>query len=187
MNAALRHDNLLQFAPQVSQISKLTDDGVSGDLLRGRSSGGRRSVGQKIAQRQRRGDDLAFLLEIQVIQTVAPLRPGDDRHRFRRVMMVMVMVLLMQIVLDRQIVWLLVAGLVARARHQVDAAHAYGHRRRAILETAALLPPPGAEDRDQARQRSYRLLASWSILTATRSRGRLAFLVTSRQLHGSAF
>lgn len=114
-------------------------------------------MGQEVAERQRRRDDLSFLLEIQVIQTVAPLRPSDDRHGLSRV--VMMMMLLVQIVLHRQVARFLVAGLViGRARHQVDAAHAYGHRRGAILETAALLPPPGAEDRDQARERSYRLL-----------------------------
>lgn len=117
---------------------------------------------QEIAEGQRGRDDLSFLLEVQVVQAIAPLRPRHDGHRLGGVVMVMVvMVLLVEVVLRGQIVALLVAGLVgALTRHQVDAADAYGHRRRGILETAALLPPPGAEDRDQARQGSYRVPAS---------------------------
>lgn len=104
-------------------------------------------------------------------------------------MMMMMMMLLVKIVLHRQVTRFFIGRLVVgrRAWHQIDAAHAYGHRRGPILETAPLFPPPRTEDRNQARQRSYRLLASWNILTTARSRGRLASLVTSRQLHGSAF
>lgn len=164
-------------------MKRLTDDGVSRDFFGG-GRGRCGTVSEEVAQRQRRRDDLSFLLEVQIIQTVASLRSGDDRHRLRGVMMM----LLVDTVLHRDITVLLVGRLVrGRIRQQVNTADAYRHRRRAILETAALLPPPRAEDRDQARQRSYRLLASWNILTSGRSRGRLAWLVTSRQLHGSAF
>lgn len=140
---------------------------------------------QKIAKRQRGSDDLSFLLEVQVIQTVAPLRSSDDSDRLGG--MVMVMVLLVQIVLRGEVVGLLVGALVTRTGDQVDTADADRHRRRAILETAALLPPPGAQDRDQTRQGSYLVLASRDILTTARSRGRLASLVASGQLHGFDF
>lgn len=144
-------------------------------------------MGQEIAEGQGRRDDLSFLLEVEVIQAVASLRAGHDGHGFGRVVMMMV-VLLVEIVLRRQVVGLLVVALVgARVGHQIDTADPNGHGRRAILEAAAFLPPPGAEDRDETRQRSYRLLVDWHILTTARSRGRLASLVTAKQLHGSGF
>lgn len=85
------------------------------------------------------------------------------------------------------------AVVVARAgRHQVDAAHAYGHRARdTILAATPSLSAPRAEDRYECRQRSYRVVpvnaaripvctCSWDRRLASSS-----FTTSRSRLHGS--
>lgn len=172
---------------------RLTDHRVRRHLLGG-GRGRRRSVRQKVAQRQGRRDDLPLLLEVEVIQTVAALRRRHDRHRLRRrvVMVVVVMVLLLMV--QSAVQALVVAAVVGGARaggHQVDATHAYGHRARVLAATPSL-PAPRAEDRYESRQRSYRVVpVNAARITCSRARRqRLASssssLTTSRsRLHGS--
>jgi len=154
---------------------------------------------QKVAQRQRRRDDLSLLLEVKVIQTVAALRRRHDRHRFRRrvmVMMMVVLLLMMQTTVHGQTAALVVAGVVGArvGGHQVDATHAYGHRVRGpILAATPSLSTPRAEDRYESRQRSYRMVpvdaTRIPVCTCSRDRRqRLAsssFTTSRSRLHGS--
>lgn len=176
---------------------KLTDHGVRRYLL-GCSRGCRRSMRQKVAERQGRRDDLPLLLEVEVIQTVAALRRRHDCHRFRRrvmvVMMVMVLRLMMQIAVHAALVVAAVVGARAGG-HQVNAAHAYRHRARSpILTTTPSLPAPRTEDRYEGRQRSYRLVsvnvARIPVCTCSRDRRRQrlassSFTTSRSRLHGS--
>lgn len=58
------------------------DDDLRGFHPLGGSDG--RSVVEKVRQGERRGYDLPLLLEVQVIQTVAPLRTDNDVCRLDR-------------------------------------------------------------------------------------------------------
>lgn len=153
-------------------------------------------MGQKVAQRQGRRDDLSLLLEVKVIQTVAALRCRHDRHRFRRrvmVMMMMMLLLMMQAAIHAALVTAAVVGSARTGGHQVDAAHAYGHRVRPILAATPSLSTPRAEDRYESRQRSYRVVpvnaARIPVCTCSRDRRqRLAsssFTTSRSRLHGS--
>lgn len=164
----------------------------------GRSRG--RSMRQEVAQRQGRRDNLPFFLKVKIIQTVTALRRRHDRHRLRRrvmMMMMMVLLLMVQTAVHGQVAALVVAAVIVGARtgrHQIDTAHAYGHRARRgkvlILATAASLPAPRAENRYECRQRSYRVADAASIPVYTCSRGRRrqwlasSFDTSRSRLHG---
>lgn len=89
----------------------------------------------------------------------------------------------------------LVIGLVVgrRSWHQINAADPDRHLspRSVLRMLSAILSPPGPEDRDESRQRSYRMtpldVGTGNILTHGCSSGRLASrLAAVMRLHGSA-